>query len=246
MKILILIIYSNHEVYEKMLEIQRKYVHNYENVDVYFIQSSFEYNDPVVLKNDMFYIKGKEDYNTILYKSLTVMETLKNFYKKEYDFTIRSNISTIIDIPKMINLLSLYQEQDYIYAGDVAGIKIINKIIRFALGTVIIFSKKLSNKMVDEINKFDNTLSDDVAFGLYVEDNIPSAYDHNLSLKNLVLYSNSLINGYNTKLNDFINFIKKDDNKINYICYRNSLEDRYEDVKIMDYICNTIIMPCNK
>ena len=38
MKILILSIYSDNEsYYKKMLEIQRKYVHNYENVDYYFL-----------------------------------------------------------------------------------------------------------------------------------------------------------------------------------------------------------------
>ena len=246
MKILILIIYSkSQDYYDKMLEIQRKYVHNYENVDVYFAQSSFEYNDPVVLVNDMFYVRGIEEYNTILYKSLSVMEALKNVYKKEYDFTIRSNISTLINIPKMIEYLSLYQEKEYIYDGIICGVNRLNRPIRFALGIAIILSKQLVNKMINEKEKFNHKLEDDVAFGLFVEENISSAYENNLLLSPFVFYTNSLENGYNTILNDVINFLNKnkDENKLKYICYRNSLANRNEDAKIMDYICNTIILP---
>lgn len=239
MKILILVIYSNNqEYYEKMLKIQRKYVHKYENVEVFFVQSSFEHNEEVFVDNDMIYVRSNEENNTILYKTLYAMQNLTQSYKKEYDFIIRTNISTLIDIPKLLELLSLFKDIEYLYAGELCGFEICNRHIWFALGTSIILSKKLANKMIDEIYKFNHNIPDDVAFGLFVEENIPIAYNHNLSMCNLVFYTNRLSNGYNSNLIDFINFEKN--NNLNSICYRNSLANRDEDVNIMNYICDKI------
>lgn len=240
MKLLILVIYSNNQAYyDKMLEVQRSILHNYENVDVYFIQSSFEHNENVWFENDMVYVRCNEDYNTILYKTLSTMETLKNFHNRKYDFTIRTNISTIIDVPKLIDLLNLFQDKTYLYAGDVCGVSKFNRTIRFALGTCIILSQSLANKMIDELHKFNHTIEDDVAFGLFVEDNIPEAFNHNLKLGPFVFYTHTLNNGWDSKLGDFESFANK--NQLKYICYRNKTNSREEDSKIMEYICNNII-----
>jgi hypothetical protein len=184
------------------------------------------------------YIRGKEAHCTILNKSLKAMKFFKE-NNKEYDFTIRTNISTIFNIPKLIDLLNEYQDVEYLYGGDIAGVYRNNKHIRFALGTCIILSKKLSDFMIEKIDLFDHNIEDDVSYGLFVDEHIPDAFNHDLGTGKYVLYSNSLENGMNTKLDDFINFIKNNEN--NYIYYRNSLSDRYEDVKIMDYICNNLL-----
>ena len=241
MKILILVIYSNNQkYYTDMLEIQRRYIHKDENVEVYFVQSSFEHNEEVFIDNDMIHVRCKEDYNTILYKCICAMGYLKNFIKKEYDFTIRTNISTLINIPKMIELLSLFQDKEYLYAGDIAGIERFNIPIRFALGTAIILSQKLANKMIDEKYKFNYMIEDDVSFGLFVEQHMPIAFDNTLKLAPFVFYTSTLSNSSNSNLNDFINFRKN--NNLNYIFYRNSNANRYNDVKIMSYICDAILL----
>jgi len=240
MKILILVIYSKNSYYTQMLEIQRRYIHKYENADVYFVQSSFEHNEEVFIDNDMIHVRCKEDNNTILYKSIRAMGYLKNFLKKEYDFTIRTNISTLINIPKMIELLSLFQDKEYLYAGDLAGLAKFNRYIRFALGTAIILSNKLANKMIAERRKFNPTIPDDVSFGLFVEEHIPIAFDNTLKLAPVVFYTHTLCNGYNSNLTDFINF--KNNNNVDYIIYRNKTANRYNDVKIMRYICDNILL----
>lgn len=239
MKLLILSIYSRNSCYDKMLEVQRKYIHNYKDVDSYFIQSSNKYNEEIYVKNDMIYIRGVEDYSTILDKSLKAMKFLKEKNNKDYDFIIRTNISTIFNIPKLINLLNEYRNIEHLYGGDIIGIIRNNRHIRLALGTCIILSKKISDIMIEKIDLFNHTIEDDVSFGLFVEEHIPDAFNHDLKMGKYVLYSNSLENGYNTKLDDFINFIKNNEDK--YIYYRNSLSDRFEDVKIMDYICNNLL-----
>ena len=95
--------------------------------------------------------------------------------------------------------------------------------------------------MINERNKFNNKIEDDVAFGLYVEEHIPIAYDNNLFLHSLVFYLNYLDNGWNSNINDFINFFNTNNNKLNYICYRNKTNNRDEDVKIMDYIYTNML-----
>jgi hypothetical protein len=242
MKILILAIYSNNEkYYTQMLEVQRRYVHKYENVDFYFVQSSFEHNEEVFIDNDIIYVRCKESYNTMLYKSIRAMGYLTNFLKKEYDFTIRTNISTLINIPKMIEILSPFQDKEYLYAGELVAIERVNILIRFVLGTAIILSKKLANKMIHERLKFNPTLEEDVSFGLFVQQHVPSAFDNTLTLLQRVFYTHTLSNGYNSNLNDFINF--KENNNLDYIIvYRNKTGNRYNDVEMMRYICDNILL----
>lgn len=145
----------------------------------------------------------------------------------------------------MTKLLSLFQEKEWLYAGDICGIVAMNKPVRFALGTCIILSKKLANKMVDDMHKFTDQIADDVAIGLYVEENVPEAYDNNLAMGPYVFYTHTLANGWNSNVNDFIDFLNKTNNKtndkLNYICYRNKTSDRNEDVNFMNYISNYII-----
>jgi hypothetical protein len=225
-----------------MLEIQRKYVHNYENVDVYFIQSSYQYHEDVHFENDMVYIRNHEKFETILYKTLITMKALHNI-NREYDFTIRTNISTIIDILKLQELLSLFTDKEYLYAGDLAGIWQNAKRYWFALGTCIILSKTLSNKMIDSIDKFNHQLPDDVSIGIFITKNYPESYDNNIALKNYIFYSSRLPQTMkDSKVEHIKRFFNNTNHEPNYICYRNSTNDRFEDVKIMDYICNHIIL----
>jgi hypothetical protein len=54
-------------------------------------------------ENDIIYVKGKEHILNVLYKTITAIEYI--FQKNEYDFIIRSNISTIIHIPNLLQYL---------------------------------------------------------------------------------------------------------------------------------------------
>ena len=74
MKVLILVIYSRNEAYDKMLEVQRKYMHNYKDVEVYFMESCFLHNEPVFIQDDMSRVRIKEDNKTILFKTLATIE----------------------------------------------------------------------------------------------------------------------------------------------------------------------------
>jgi hypothetical protein len=61
MKILILSIFSDNKYYNEMLKVHRKYFYNYENVDIYFVQSSYKYNEEIFIEDDMIYVRGAEN-----------------------------------------------------------------------------------------------------------------------------------------------------------------------------------------
>jgi hypothetical protein len=241
MNILILVIYSKTEHYDKMLEVQRKYIHNYKNVEVYFVESCFQHNDPVFIENDMASVRINEDNTTILFKTIATMECLNRVHRRHYDFVIRTNISTIIDIPKMVCLLEKYKNIDFLYAGDLAGIYIQDNHYWFALGTCIILSQKLAIKMIDEKEKFVHSLPDDVAFGVFTTNYCPKAYDNNLKMSSFVYYISDLPSKMNATLEEFIDFANKNNNIFDFICYRNKTNNRFEDAKIMDYIYRHVI-----
>jgi len=250
MKLLILIIYSPREDYDKMLEIQRKYIHNYGNdVEAYFIRSSYEHNEEIFLDGDMFHVRAKEDIFTILHKTLVVMNHLKYHYNKEYDFTLRTNVSTIVDVNKFMPYLNNFREVEYIYGGDFVGDTVKGFTFGYTLGTAIIFSRKVYDSIVQNMNwAFDHSVWDDQAFGIYIAKFVPSALNHELYIKpyggpnGRILYSIQTPAGENTMLQNFIEFSESSNIRgSSVIFYRNRTLNRLEDVKIMDYICNHLL-----
>lgn len=250
MKLLILIISSSRQDYDKMLEIQRRYIHSYgSDVEAYFIRSSYDHNEDVFLDGDTFHVRGKEDIFTILHKTLMVMEHLKKHYKKEYDFTLRTNMSTIVDVNKFMSYLHNFREIEYIYGGDLVGDTIKGFTYGYALGTAIIFSRKVYDSIVENMHwAFDHSVWDDQAFGIYIAKFLPCALNHELSIKPYgghnghILYSRQTPAGENTRLQNFIEFSEtKNLRSSSVIFYRNRTNNRLEDVNIMDYICNHLL-----
>jgi hypothetical protein len=117
MKLLILFIYSTEPIYDKMLNIQRKYIHNFKDfADCYFIQMRENQEKEAIIEEDIIYVKGEENYLNILHKTIVSLDLL--FKSGNYDFLIRSTVATIIDIPKLlIYLNNVPREKIYTGAG---------------------------------------------------------------------------------------------------------------------------------
>ena len=121
----------------------------------------------------MIYIKGTESYVPgILEKTMKAFEITKNI---EYDFLLRSNISTVVDYSKLNEILHEIPD-NVIYAGgsclihtwldhDYGIHKIYN--IPFILGTSIILKKEGVNKLIENKILLHETIIDDFAFGLF-------------------------------------------------------------------------------
>jgi hypothetical protein len=71
MKVLILSIYNQTKDYDKMLELQKKYIHKKDNIDVYFIKYG-NHDEEILVKDNIISFKGQEGYMKITQK--TIME----------------------------------------------------------------------------------------------------------------------------------------------------------------------------
>ena len=72
MKILILSIYSENPLYNKMLNLQRKYIHSNPDITTYFIQFRTQTN-PVEISDDFIYVNGIENRMKITEKTLSAL-----------------------------------------------------------------------------------------------------------------------------------------------------------------------------
>lgn len=161
MKLLVLIISSNNSnVYEKHRDIWRSYMKRYTDIDCFFIEYMPFTVIPFVIK-DTLKMRGKEDYTTILEKTVDAI----NYFlpKKYYDYVVRTNLSCVWDFPRLLDFLQDKPRTGW-YSGE------INNYIqfgRYASGAGFIMSRDVAIALVNNKNilKEQKTYIDDVDIG---------------------------------------------------------------------------------
>ena len=237
LKILNLVLYSPNDEYIDMYKLTNKYYKKYKNVDTLYyhfgdlnnFNNSYKYDKD----NNILIIKGKENYlpgildKTI--KAFKYVEELEKIKGYNYDYIVRSNISTIIDFDKLNDKLI---RKPIDYGG---GIKLViskgwrdgpsgidndrYEGVQYASGTSIIISRNLLDKILKNSNLIDYTVIDDVSIGDFIKKNFPHHQLH--SYEDYFLQTNENIIGSDIS---------------NYIFFRNRNNDRKTDLKIMKYI----------
>ena len=226
-KIINLILYSEdvHE-YIEMRNILSNYLRE-KGIKYYFYTYKPELETDFLLDDDILYIKGEETFIPgILDKTIKALEYINEF---DYDYIIRSNISTIVNF----GILKYYlRDLDYsgalYYSGSFVDTKSgLNEeqnqkyeSYGFASGTCIILSKKSVNCIIKNQNELrEYGIIDDVAIGVLLES---KAKEYELISKK---FGNKLL------------FCKEDNytNK-NYISYRIKSENRRSDCEMMNLI----------
>ena len=128
MKILILYIYSDNPIYNKMLEIQREYIINSNsnaNFSCYFIQFRNEQINNVEIENDFIYVKGQEKLLNITEKTLKSLSFLLKDLGLIFDFIIRTNISTVINFNKLLVFLQNLPKNNIYCTGKILKVQIL-------------------------------------------------------------------------------------------------------------------------
>jgi hypothetical protein len=226
-KILNLILYSEDNNYDQMKDILTEHNKNH-NIKYYFYCYKSDMTIPYEIVDDVLYISGKESYIPgILEKTLEAFNIFKN---EDYDYIVRSNISTIIDYKELLAHLKL-SKFDYggplYYVGNFVDLQAgmtkekndKYKNHHFVSGVCIIFNKQTVKLLVD--NKKDVLslgLIDDVAIGVYLHD------------KKLI----------RKKLGDNMCSFDNSIYKPGYIVYRNKGEDRNTDIANMKNIFSSL------
>ena len=238
MKILILAIYSYSDEYQKMLEIQRSYLHNYENVHTYFIDFRENQTNTIEIEDDFIYVKGINSYLNITYKTIEALEYALNNIK--FDYVIRTNVSTIINVPELYKFCTYLPEKNVYTSGrmfDLQWLDIKGGIkdkslfgVLFASGTSIIMSNDVVKFMVNNKSKIRYDIVDDVTIAIFMTNYFPSAYYPQTASFYIVPKN-----------------IKSNEVPIDYVFYRNRAhENRSGDIKNMEIVLNAIIRKPSK
>ena len=223
-KILNLVLYSsdNGGPYDKMKQITEEFYKKFTNVRTIYYRFSNDINKNIELRDNILYIKGRETYIPgILQKTLHAFEYFQN---ENYDYLVRSNISTIIRFDILTHDL-LENPVDY-GCGLCFGKE-------YSSGTSIILSSNIVKKIVKYKNEIDMSMIDDMSIGDIINRKIPEIEMKPVltSLENNGFF---IIPDSDEKtLHEFI-----ESNKI--VFFRNRNEDREKDVRqmkiIVDYI----------
>jgi hypothetical protein len=238
MKLLNLIIYSTDiPEYEEMYKIQSAYLKKI-GIEHYFLifsknmKQMFGIDSHVVSHNNIIYFKGAESLVPgVLLKTLYGLE----FFYKDYDYIIRSNISEIINFDLLRDKLS---KNNFDYGGSQyktlewidfrAGV--LDRTLwghKFVQGNAVIFSNNFKKLIVqNKMRILHYNVVDDVAFGLLYDD---LRIEHNL--KDVITFEEKI---NNSKYEEDIIF------------YRNKHPDRKIDVENMKNICDEILLSLNK
>ena len=231
MKICILFIYSHIDCYNNMFNIQQKYVHKHNNVDSFFVKFDNLQNDDIIINDDIISVKGEELLINILDKTIKSFQLL---LPNNYDFFIRTNVSTIIDIEKLMCYLENAPKTNY-YGGSSYKLQwldptfgIVDKTywgVTFSRGINIILSSDLVQNMVINKDKLNYSIIDDVSISIYLHENVPDAISN--LLKYNVPYAYVTMDNYKEV-------------QRNYMFYRNKSDNRNNDIITMNHMLDLI------
>lgn len=176
-KILVLRIYNSDPFYDQMKELHMKYDNSY------FVTYDPTLENEWTVDGRTIKIKGNESFKPgILEKTLKALEICLDF---KWDYIIRSNMSTVIDLNELQKKL---ENVDSIYGGHVFELKwtcdrsgitqeVLNKIygLKFVSGSTIVMSRDICELLVKNASECNRTLIDDVSIGVFLK-NIPSTH----------------------------------------------------------------------
>jgi len=238
-RILNLVLYScdNGGPYDKMKDITYQYYKTFPFLTTYYYRFDPELISDFEIRNSVLHIKGEESYIPgILKKTLDAFE----YFEKDlhnYDYVVRSNISTIIRFDKLREEL-IENRTDYgcsLCWGVDATHPIASENTIYSSGTSMIFSSNMLLKILQNKEFVDETLIDDVSIGKLITERIPD-----VELK--PVFKNEKNHGFH-----IVPDMKKDRNKIinftkdpSIVFFRNNNEDREVDVHQMDIIVKTL------
>jgi hypothetical protein len=189
MNILILCIFNETNRNKELIKIQRDNLVKNNLIDYYFITYDKNLTEEFKLINDTLFIKGCETLLNILDKTIKALKYFINI--KEYDFIIRTNISTAFNYKLLYDYLNEIPKNNIYIGGNLyklvwldprSGVttdnieKYLLKDLFFFQGTCIILSSDVAKFILDNSNNLVHEIVDDVSIGLFIKTHLPNAY----------------------------------------------------------------------
>ncbi|MFY7728211.1 MAG: glycosyltransferase [Flavobacterium sp.] len=237
MKILLLVIFSHSDIYNQMLTIQKEIVNSNSDIDTYFVTFNNDQDDDIVINDNIMYVKGSESYTNILYKTIKGLDYIIHTKSQQYDYIVRSNISTILHLSNLCAYLDSLPRNE-VYTGCtletlrwmLAPYEILETKqhrrndyygVQYIQGTCIILSRDVVQYLLSIQSTIEYDIVDDVKIGLIIRDHLPVVYN---AMKKLPLAKVTYNNMYEP----------------NTVCIRNRSSNRLSDVHRMRTIISDI------
>tara|TARA_Y100000389_G_C17448734_1_gene513294 strand:+ start:1024 stop:1659 length:636 start_codon:yes stop_codon:yes gene_type:complete len=170
---------------------------------VYYYGESNE----IKMVDDKFYSNTPEGLYNIGYKTLNLFDYALN--NMEFDYIFRTNSSSYVNIEKLLDFIMDKPKENF-YSGVIGNYGGIN----FASGSGYFISRDLVELVVEQKNRWDHTLIDDVSLGKLMSEN------------NVKIYR-----GERCDITNYSHIIK------NHYHYRVKTENnRNNDIKLMFYL----------
>jgi len=206
---------------------------HHKNVKLFYIFGSIPIDDLNLPKEDVLMFDMKESYDNILKKTIESFKYINN--NLEYDYVIRTNLSTFIHIKNLFKVIEIIDNlnKPKIYAGPL----IINHETKhkFISGISMIFSKlAVKENILENYEKLDlHPYSDDCELGKLFKKEIYDLTNYFEKLVYLTDY-NFEKKEYNYNKKDIIDIIETHSKYI----LRTKNYDRQFDVDLLEYLTN--------
>jgi len=156
MKIIVLIITHNQDLYNFFDNIKVKYLKN-KNIDYRLLYNSTDSNLEDKKNNKINYYTDKASIPAMLQKFLHYLERDNN-----YDYVIRVNSSTFLNIDRVLEEIKNHKDVEDLYMGFFDPDWI------FCSGALTIFSKSVVCKLLEGKQYIQTDIEDDVAIGRFL------------------------------------------------------------------------------
>ncbi len=159
----------NNELYEQIENTTKNYLSNKKEIDFVFAKANpLLKNNYHEQENNIFWVNTEENHWTSL--KIKVLESLNHFFNqndKKYDYVFVTNLSTFINVDKLLEECESISETE---CGSFTGVYSHNNLIyQFPSGAGVLYGKGLVTKMLEiqkTIRHEDYPDTDDVFFGL--------------------------------------------------------------------------------
>lgn len=162
-KIIFLIISSNDKTYyDNFKTLQTLYLKNYYPIiKFFFLEFKPDLEQYIVEDGDFIYVQGNESINPgMIVKTCAAIKYINQNYN--YDFIVRTNLSTVFHIPNLISYVNNMPSTNSCGGFYVTG---------FITGTGIILTRDAANKIADSFMHYNiNSIHEDVLISSILRD----------------------------------------------------------------------------
>jgi hypothetical protein len=234
-KIIILILSSSGEIYSNFKYLQKLYLSKFDDsINYFFIEFNNEQIEDVIEKDHTLTFKGDESITPgMIIKTSLAIKYLKKY---DYQYIFRTNLSTVINIYNLLNLIEKYNSLEDFCSGFY--------VFNFITGTGIIMNKNVANIIADNYTTFNyNYICEDVLissmFSFYkIKYIFPNNYTWGMIIDTVIENDKQqYMTYYETKNiykkfnfdNNILHFrIKNDDRNIDILFFKDILEQIYK------------------